>query len=88
MFLEVINAKYLNEFKILLEFNNGISKIVDLKDKLNGKIFEPLKEKEFFKNFNIKFNTIEWDNGADFAPEYLFEIGKLATKTRKPLIVK
>ena len=31
-----------------------------------------------FKRFTIKFNTIEWENGADFAPEYLYEIGVAA----------
>ena len=75
MFLEVINAEYLNDYKIKLDFNNGITKIVDLKDELIGNVFEPLKKIDYFKEFNIKYNTIEWKNGADFAPEYLYEIG-------------
>lgn len=76
MFLEVKNAKYLEEYKILLEFNNGVKKTVDLKDKLNGEVFKQLKDINYFRTFAIRYNTIEWNNGADFAPEYLFEIGK------------
>ena len=76
MFLEVIKATYLDEYMILLEFNNGVIKTVDLKSKLNGEVFEPLKELNYFRRFTIRFNTIEWNNGADLAPEYLYEIGK------------
>ena len=76
MFIEVLNAKYLGDYKIYIIFNNGISKTVDLSDKLNGSVFEPLKDKAYFQSFTIKYNTIEWNNGADFAPEYLYEIGK------------
>ena len=76
MFLEVSKAKYIGDYKINLLFNNGESKTVDLSDKLVGKIFEPLKDKSFFQSFTIKYNTIEWSNGADFAPEYLYEIGE------------
>lgn len=75
MFLEVSSAKYLSDYKISLLFNNGESKTVDLSDKLIGKVFEPLKDIAYFQSFVIKFNTIEWSNGADFAPEYLYEIG-------------
>jgi len=78
MFLEVTNAKYINNFKILLEFNDGISKTVDLENELDGDIFQPLRNKNYFKTFLIKYNTIEWNNGADFAPEYLYQIGKKA----------
>ena len=75
MFIEIIKAEYLDNYRIKLWFNDGKMKIVDLAGSLNGLVFEPLKELEFFKKFTIKFNTIEWDNGADFAPEYLYEIG-------------
>ncbi|MDR1739831.1 MAG: DUF2442 domain-containing protein [Bacteroidales bacterium] len=75
MFLEIVKAKYLDNYRIRLTFNNGITKIVDLADKLTGAVFAPLKNVDYFKKFNIKYNTIEWENGADYAPEYLYEIG-------------
>ncbi|MBQ5574594.1 MAG: DUF2442 domain-containing protein [Bacteroidales bacterium] len=74
-FLEVIKAEYLSDYTIRLWFNNDVMKDVDLYDKLNGSAFQCLKNKENFKNFTVKYNTIEWFNGADFAPEYLYEIG-------------
>ena len=78
MFLEVIKAEYLDGYRIRLYFNNEEVRIVDLSDSLKGDVFAPLKNIEFFKNFTIKFNTIEWENGADFAPEYLYEISHVA----------
>ena len=78
MFLEVIKAEYIDGFRLLLLFNNGERRIVDLSNSLNGSVYTPLKDIEYFKRFSIKFNTVEWENGADFAPEYLYEIGTAA----------
>ena len=78
MFLEITKAVYLKDYKVMLHFNNGERRIVDLQSSLHGEIFAPLKDVEYFKRFTIKFNTIEWENGADFAPEYLYEIGTAA----------
>ena len=78
MLLEVTKAEYLEGYKVMLHFNNGECRIVDLYSSLKGEIFTPLKDIEYFKRFTIKFNTIEWENGADFAPEYLYEIGTAA----------
>jgi hypothetical protein len=75
MLLEVKKADYIKDYKLRLEFNEGTVMSVDLEHDLNGKVFEPLKNKEYFKAFTLKYNTIEWENGADFAPEYLFNIG-------------
>ena len=75
MFLEVIKAEYLSGYRIKLWFNNQVVKVVDLSNSLNGEVFQPLKNIDFFKRFTIKFNTIEWENGADIAPEYLYEHG-------------
>lgn len=78
MFLEVTKAEYLDGYRLRLFFNNGEVRIANLLSSLKGEIFEPLKDIEFFKQFTVKFNTVEWQNGADFAPEYLYEISKAA----------
>ena len=82
MFLEVVSAEYIREYIVKVNFNTGECKLVDLKDSLNGPVFEPLKDQEFFRHFSIHYNTIEWQNGADFAPEYLYRVGK----TLEPLL--
>ena len=78
MFIEVVKAEYIDGYKLLLLFNNGERRIVDLSDSLKGTVFAPLKDINFFKRFSIKFNTVEWENGADFAPEYLYKISSAA----------
>ncbi|MBR4198416.1 MAG: DUF2442 domain-containing protein [Bacteroidales bacterium] len=78
MFIEVIEATYLDGYRVKLLFNNGETRIADLSQSLNGSVFAPLRDIDYFKKFSIKFNTIEWENGADFAPEYLWDIGTAA----------
>ena len=51
MFLHVENAKYLNNYKLELKFNNNEIKNVDLENELYGDIFEPLKQISYFKDF-------------------------------------
>ena len=78
MFLHVIQVVYLKDYKLRLEFDDGKVKDLDLKDELYGEIFEPLKDTELFEKVyvNAETGTIEWPNGADFAPEFLYETGQ------------
>jgi hypothetical protein len=73
--LEVTNAIYQDGFKIWIQFNDGTSGIADLYGDLWGQLFEPLKDINLFKKFKVSeiMNTIEWENGADLAPEFLYE---------------
>ncbi|MBX3057799.1 MAG: DUF2442 domain-containing protein [Anaerolineae bacterium] len=77
MFLHVNQVQYLSDYKLRLTFNDGLVMDVDLKDELLGPVFEPLKDVHFFQQVavNSETNTIEWPNGADFAPEFLRELG-------------
>ncbi len=74
MFLVITKAEYIGGYKLRLHFNNGEVRVVDLYASLKGEVFEPLRNLDKFKRFSIPFNTVEWDNGADFAPEYLYKI--------------
>lgn len=73
MFIHVEEAKYIVDYKVLLSFNDGFQGEIDLASELNGEIFEPLKKISFFKSFTLNGHTLSWSNGADFAPEFLYE---------------
>jgi hypothetical protein len=74
----VIEASYLGGYKLKICFDNGENKVVDLQPHIDGPIFEPLKDLDFFKSFyvNHDIDTIVWPNNADFSPDFLYEIGK------------
>ncbi len=79
MILNVIKAEYKAGYRIFLTFNNGESVLTDLKETLlsdSREVFFPLRDLDYFRNFKIRLNTITWDNEADFAPEFLLELGK------------
>lgn len=75
MFVHVRQAEYRGDFRIWLRFNDGAEGVVDLSDCLEGEVFEPLKDLDRFKAFHVDpdIETVVWDNGADMAPEFLYE---------------
>ncbi len=74
----VTEATYLGGDKLKVRFDNGESKVVDLRPHIDGPIIEPLKDLDFFKVFyvNHDIDTIVWPNNADFSPDFLYEIGR------------
>ena len=72
MILHVTQAKYIKDFMIWIQFNDGAEGFVDLKNQLYGEMFEPLKDLKKFKKFKVdpELETIVWQNGADLAPEF------------------
>lgn len=71
MCLHVVRAEYVDAHRVHLWFNDGAEGEVDLAPVLNGPIFERLRDQSFFRQFRLEGHTIAWENGADFAPEYL-----------------
>jgi hypothetical protein len=74
--ITVKTATHKKDFKIFIQFNDGIEGIIDLENYLEGEIFEPLKNLNYFGSFFIDSWTIGWENGADFAPEFLYDLLK------------
>ncbi len=76
----ISKARHIKNFTIWVEFRDGVSGEVDLAEELHGEIFEPLKDIDYFKNFTVhpELYTLAWANGADFAPEFLYESVKQA----------
>ncbi len=72
---DVVDAKHMSGYIIWLRFEDGTAGEVDLSKELVGPVFEPLRNPEYFKQFSVsrEIGTIVWPNGADFAPEFLYE---------------
>ena len=73
MFIHVEQARYIDNYRVWLSFNDGVAGEVDLSSELYGEVFEPLKDLTLFKSFTLEGHTLSWSNGADFAPEFLHE---------------
>ena len=78
----VKEANYVSGYKLLIGFEDGTVKLIDLAAYLDGEIFEPLKDKSYFKTVRVNpdTDTIVWENGADVSPDFLYEIGVVPTQ--------
>ena len=74
MLLKITDVEYLGDYTLLCSFNNGERRKVDLTPLLAYPAFADLRDKGNFIQFGLD-HTIFWANGADIAPEYLFEHG-------------
>jgi len=72
----VVRAEYRGEFRIFVEFNDGVASTIDFSEWLTGPVFEPLQDSRYFQRFFIDGGTVAWPNGADIAPETLYERAK------------
>ena len=56
-----------------LRFDDGVEGEIDLANELEGRVFEPLRNLDYFTRFEVhpELRTLVWPDGADFAPEFL-----------------
>jgi hypothetical protein len=75
MLTHVIKAELCEDYRIYIEFNDGLSGIIDFKEKITAdhrEIIRELIDKNTFNKIKIERYTLCWENGVDFAPEYLY----------------
>ena len=68
-------AEYIENYRLRLTFSDGKVGDIDLASELWGEVFEPLNDLALFKLFKVdhELGTVVWPNGADFAPEFLYQ---------------
>jgi hypothetical protein len=72
----VTEAELKDGYKVLVKFNDGVKGIIDFKEKLTNdhrQVMRELLNLDTFSSVKVGLDTLCWDNGVDFAPEYLYE---------------
>ena len=72
---KVVTATHVKNFILHIRFSDGTEGDADLANELDGEVFRPLKDLAYFVQFKVdpELHTVTWPNGADFAPEFLYE---------------
>jgi hypothetical protein len=73
MYFAVKSVKAINNYNLILIFDNGEKRQLDMKPYLNKGIFQELKDISKFNSVRVSFDTIEWENEADLDPEVLYK---------------
>lgn len=84
--LHVTGFEIRGPYCLRLAFNDGTSKSVNALPLLEGEVFEPLSNPDFFAQASLDevFGVIGWHNGADFAPEALYELPDIGESVLPP----
>ena len=72
MYLAIQHVLPQDNYLLLLTFENGEKRQFDMKPYLDLGIFRELKDMQMFRTVKTRFDSIEWDNEADFDPEVLY----------------
>ncbi len=67
-----IKAKPIEDYKLLIKFDNGENKIFDTKPYIHGAWYRELWDKNYFNAVNVDGFTIVWPNGQDICPDDLY----------------
>jgi hypothetical protein len=88
-FIKIIAVDILDNYSLRVHFDNGTVKEIDLEPVLYGKLYEPLRDPDFFRQVMVddEVGTIVWPNGADFDPDLFYawdeHVKAFASKMRK-----
>ena len=70
----VVSAEPLEHFRLEVTFDDATQGIVSLEDRLFGPMFEPLRDwATFARVFVDEYGAVCWPNGADLAPDAMYE---------------
>ena len=67
-----VNVKVLDNYNLLVTFQNDEKKIFDVKPLLSMPLYQPLKNKALFKNVKADGMCIYWNDEIDICPDILY----------------
>lgn len=76
--------KPLSVYRLRIRFDDGREAVLPMKQKLWGQVFEPLKDKSFFRKVYVDCGDIIWPNQLDLCPDVMYWDALVATPLQEP----
>ncbi|MCP4630784.1 MAG: DUF2442 domain-containing protein [bacterium] len=64
------------DFSLSIVLDTGEKRLLDMKPYLDFGVFKTIRDYEKFKRVRVAFDTIEWDEGVDLDPEFIYAKSK------------
>ena len=80
MYPAVIHAKAKENYCLEVRFSNGESGVLDMRPYMDFGIFKKIADPSKFCKIHVAFDTIEWDEGIDLDPEFIYQNSKILTE--------
>jgi len=81
MYPRVKDVKPTDDYKLVLTFTSGETKIFDVTPYLDKGFFKQLKDKSYFKSVKSFMDSVQWQNGQDFCPDMLYLDSQMPNKS-------
>lgn len=80
--LSVVSIKPIENYRLIVEFNNGESRLFDFKSLLDSKVFSSLSDVALFNSVKLNHGVPVWKDGEiDISPYKLYEDGKIISNS-------
>ncbi|MBF0167500.1 MAG: DUF2442 domain-containing protein [Alphaproteobacteria bacterium] len=69
---EVLSVEPLENFSLLLTFDNGEHRVFSVAPYLDKGIFSELRDAAYFRSVRAESGFVSWPQGQDFSPDTLY----------------
>jgi hypothetical protein len=73
MYPSVTKVIYKENYHVYVEFDNNECGILNMEPYLNFGVFNQIKDLNLFSKVRVSFDTIEWENGIDLDPQFVYD---------------
>jgi hypothetical protein len=73
MYPSVVKVSPKDDYEIYIEFDNDECGKLNMKPYLDFGVFKKIKDPKLFSKVRVSFDTIEWPNGIDLDPKFVYD---------------
>ena len=73
MYPSVIKVVPKDNYQVYVEFDNNEYGVLNMKPYLDFGVFREIKDLNLFEKVRVSFDTIQWENGIDLDPQFVYE---------------